>query len=231
MDFIEFDGEAGTVAAEPMAFAPAPGRPSRFEVERAVRTLIAAAGDDPGREGLRDTPARVARAYREWFAGYEVDPGALLRRMFTEAEDYEETVLLRGIPLVSTCEHHLAPISGHAHVAYRPNGRVVGISKLSRLVDAFARRLQLQERLTNQIARTLDEVLRPKGVAVIVEASHGCMTSRGVNQHGVSMVTKCWLGDFREDAELRRELMASIGCSFPPPFRGEGRVGGSGVGE
>jgi GTP cyclohydrolase I len=212
VDFIEFDGEAGTVAAESVAFEPAPARPSRFEVERAVRTLIAAAGDDPGREGLRDTPARVARAYREWFAGYEVDPRALLQRMFTEAEDYEETVLLRGIPLVSTCEHHLAPISGRAHVAYRPNGRVVGISKLSRLVDAFARRLQLQERLTNQIARTLDEVLRPKGVAVIVEASHGCMTTRGVNQHGVSMVTKCWLGDFREDAELRREMMASIGC-------------------
>ena len=131
--------------------------------------------------------------------------------MFSEAEDYEETVLLRGIPLVSTCEHHLAPITGQAHVAYRPNGRVVGISKLSRLVDAFARRLQLQERLTNQIARALEEVLQPKGVAVIIEATHGCMTSRGVNQPGVAMVTKCWLGEFREDPELRRELMASIG--------------------
>ena len=131
--------------------------------------------------------------------------------MFGEAEEYQETVLLRDIPLVSTCEHHLAPITGRAHVAYRPDGRVVGISKLSRLVDAFARRLQLQERLTNQIARTLDEVLRPKGVAVIVEASHGCMTTRGVNQHGVSMVTKCWLGEFKEDPGLRRELMESIG--------------------
>ena len=186
-------------------------RPSRQEAEAAVRTLILWAGDDPAREGLRDTPARVARAYREWFAGYETDPRALLERVFSEAEDYQETVLLKRIPLVSTCEHHLAPITGHAHVAYRPNGRVVGISKLSRLVDAFARRLQLQERLTNQIARTLDEVLRPKGVAVIVEASHGCMSTRGVNQHGVAMVTKCWLGDFREDPELRRELMASLG--------------------
>jgi GTP cyclohydrolase IA len=189
---------------------PPSRRPGRFEVERAVRTLIAAAGDDPSRDGLRDTPARVARAYDEWFAGYDVDPRTLLERVFTEAEDYGETVLLRSIPLVSTCEHHLAPIAGHAHVAYRPNGRVVGISKLSRLVDAYARRLQLQERLTNQIARTLDEVLEPKGVAVIVEASHGCMSTRGVNQHGVSMVTKCWLGDFRESAELRRELMDSV---------------------
>ncbi|HEV2867198.1 MAG TPA: GTP cyclohydrolase I, partial [Allosphingosinicella sp.] len=139
-------------------------RPSRFEVERAVRTLIAAAGDDPDREGLRDTPARVARAYGEWFSGYETDPRALLQRVFSESEDYQETVLLRSIPLVSTCEHHLAPIAGRAHVAYRPNGRVVGISKLSRLVDAFARRLQLQERLTNQIAHTLDDVLKPRGV-------------------------------------------------------------------
>jgi GTP cyclohydrolase I len=201
--------DAGPAPFEP---AVAPARPGRFEVERAVRTLIAAAGDDPDREGLRDTPARVARAYAEWFSGYAVDPAALLQRMFGEADAYDETVLLRGIPLVSTCEHHLAPITGHAHVAYRPNGRVVGISKLSRLVDAHARRLQLQERLTSQIARTLDEVLRPKGVAVIIEASHGCMSTRGVNQHGVSMVTKCWLGEFRRDADLRREVMSSIGC-------------------
>ena len=209
MEFLE--SQCGIEAAEAESFTPNPSRPSTFEIERAVRTLIAAAGDDPDREGLLDTPARVARAYREWFAGYATDPRALLERVFGEAEDYDETVLLRGIPLVSTCEHHLAPITGVAHVAYRPDGRVVGISKLSRLVDAFARRLQLQERLTNQIARTLDEVLQPKGVAVIIEATHGCMTSRGVNQHGVSMVTKCWLGDFREDPELRRELMASIG--------------------
>ena len=141
-----------------------------------------------------------------------MDPAKLLRSVFTEADDYDDTVLLRDIPVVSTCEHHLAPIMGKAHVAYRPDGRVVGISKLSRLVDAFARRLQLQERLTTQIARTLEEVLKPKGVAVIIEASHACMSTRGVNQHGVSMVTKCWLGEFRDNPELRRELMESIGC-------------------
>jgi GTP cyclohydrolase IA len=184
--------------------------PSRSEIEQAVRTLLAATGDDPDREGLRDTPARVARAYAEWFAGYATDPKSLLSRVFDESEGYQETVLLRDIPLVSTCEHHLAPIMGKAHVAYRPNGRVVGISKLSRLVDGYARRLQLQERLTNQIARAIDEALQPNGVAVVVEASHGCMSTRGVNQHGVSMVTKCWLGDFKRDPDLRRELMDSI---------------------
>jgi GTP cyclohydrolase I len=181
-------------------------------VERAIRTLIQAAGDDPDREGLRDTPARVARAYGEWFAGYAIDPKDLLQRVFTDADDYQETVLLRDIPFVSTCEHHMAPITGKAHVAYRPKGRVVGISKLSRLVDAFARRLQLQERLTNQVARTLDEVLQPSGVAVIIEASHGCMTTRGVNKHGVTMITKCWLGDFKSDPDLRREMMDSLRC-------------------
>lgn len=189
---------------------PEPARPGRSDIERAVRTLIAAAGDDPNRAGVLDTPRRVARAYREWFAGYSVDPRALLSRVFDETEGYDETVLLRDIPLVSTCEHHLAPIVGRAHVAYRPAGRVVGISKLSRLVDAFARRLQLQERLTRQIAQTLDEVLEPKGVAVVIEASHGCMSSRGVNQHGVSLVTKCWLGEFQHDRDLRRDFMESI---------------------
>lgn len=189
---------------------PTPGRPSSPEVEAAVRTLIAATGDDPAREGLRDTPARVARAYGEWFAGYAVDPGRLLERVFSEAEGYDETILLRSIPLISTCEHHLAPIQGLVHVAYRPTDRVVGISKLSRLVDAFGRRLQLQERLTNLIAHALDDALKPRGVAVIVEATHGCMSTRGVNQHGVSMVTKCWLGDFKADAHLRADLMASI---------------------
>lgn len=185
-------------------------RPGRLEIEQAVRTLIAATGDDPCREGVRDTPARVARAYGEWFAGYRVDPKDFLARTFEESEGYDETVLLRDIPLVSTCEHHMAPITGKAHVAYRPNGRVVGISKLSRLVDGYARRLQLQERLTNQIAQALDEVLQPRGVAVIVEASHGCMSTRGVNQHGIAMMTKCWLGDFKTDGWLRRELMGSL---------------------
>lgn len=210
---VEFlEGRVEEVDLESLEVARAPTWPTRCDIEQAVRTLIAAAGDDPYREGLRDTPARVARAYGEWFSGYAVDPKALLSRIFTEADSYQETVLLRDIPFVSTCEHHLAPITGKAHVAYRPDGRVVGISKLSRLVDAFARRLQLQERLTNQVARTIEEVLKPKGVAVIVEANHGCMSTRGVNQRGVSLITKCWLGDFRDDPELRRELMESIRC-------------------
>jgi GTP cyclohydrolase IA len=211
LDICQCGGEMLLVEQEePGVEAP---RPSRREIEAAVRTLIAATGDDPFREGLADTPARVARAYKEWFAGYGSDPARLLDRMFTEAEGFDETILLRSIPLVSTCEHHLAPITGVAHVAYRPNGRVVGISKLSRLVDAYARRLQLQERLTRQIATTLDAVLKPRGVAVVIEASHGCMTTRGVNQHGVALVTKCWLGDFKADPGLRRELMESIGRS------------------
>ena len=179
-------------------------------IAQAVRALIAATGDDPDREGLSETPQRVARAWREWFAGYAVDPAALLSRTFGEAEGYEDTIALRSIPVSSTCEHHLARITGVAHVAYRPRDRVVGISKLSRLVDAYARRLQLQERLTNQIAWTLDDVLKPRGVAVIVEASHGCMSTRGVNQHGVSLVTQCWLGDFRDDPALRRELLDTL---------------------
>ncbi|WP_374579625.1 GTP cyclohydrolase I FolE [Phenylobacterium sp.] len=185
-------------------------RPSRAEVEAAVRTLIAATGDDPAREGLRDTPARVARAYGEWFSGYGQDPARLLERVFGEAAGYDDTILLRAIPVVSTCEHHLAPIQGLAHVAYRPRDRVVGISKLSRLVDAYARRLQLQERLTNQIAQALDGALNPRGVGVVIEATHGCMSTRGVRQHGVSLVTKCWLGEFRTDRGLRDELMDSL---------------------
>lgn len=189
---------------------PVRARPTRAEVEAAVRTIIASTGENPAREGLIDTPARVARAYGEWFGGYEVDPSTLLERVFTEAAGYDETILLRSIPLVSTCEHHLAPILGVAHVGYRPNERVVGISKMSRLVDAFARRLQLQERLTSQIAHALDDALKPRGVAVVIEASHGCMSTRGVRQHGSSMVTKCWLGAFKTDAELRRDIMESV---------------------
>jgi len=189
-----------------------PGRvaPSASEVEAAVRILIAAAGDDPQREGLRDTPARVARAYGEWFSGYGVDPRQLLSRVFTETEGYSETILLRDIPVVSTCEHHLAPIHGVAHVAYRPADQVVGISKLSRLVDAYSRRLQLQERLTNQIAGALDEALRPRGVAVVIRASHGCMTTRGVHTHGTSMVTRRLLGDCANEpyrSEVLKMLM------------------------
>ena len=210
MDFQSCSDEL--LAEPPIGGLRLPTGPSRRDIEAAIRTLIEAAGDDPGREGLRDTPARVARAYKEWFAGYAIDPASLLERTFGEAEDYDETVLLRHIPIVSTCEHHLAPITGHAHIAYRPNKRVVGISKLSRLADAFARRLQLQERLTNQIAHTIHAALKPKGVAVIIEASHGCMSTRGVNQHGVSMVTNCWLGDYKADAGLRQELLMSLDC-------------------
>ncbi|HEX4736291.1 MAG TPA: GTP cyclohydrolase I FolE [Allosphingosinicella sp.] len=209
-----YEQDSGFAAAETAflgAEPPRRARPGRAEIEAAVRTLIAAAGDDPNRAGVADTPARVARAYKEWFAGYSADPARLLERTFDEAEGYDETILLRDIPLVSTCEHHLAPISGRAHVAYRPAGRVVGISKLSRLVDAYARRLQLQERLTRQIATTLYETLQARAVAVVIEASHGCMSTRGVNQHGVSMVTKCWLGDFQTDPALRRELLESLG--------------------
>ena len=190
--------------------APAPTaspRPDRAAVERAVRTLIAAAGDDPAREGLRETPARVARAYGEWFAGYAVDPHALLARSFGETAGYEGVVALRDIPVRSTCEHHLAPIVGVAHVGYLPGSRVVGISKLSRLVDAYARRLQLQERLTQQVAAALEAALEPRGVAVVIEARHGCMTTRGVNQPDVAMVTSAWRGEFRADPDLRREFM------------------------
>jgi GTP cyclohydrolase I len=208
---LEFQGD--TRAEEEVSSFDTPAAvslPGRGDIERAVRTLIAATGEDPDREGLSETPARVARAWREWFAGYAIDPAALLARTFSEASGYEETIALRSIPLVSTCEHHLARITGVAHIAYRPTDRVVGISKLSRLVDAFARRLQLQERLTVQIASTLNEVLKPRGVAVVIEASHGCMSSRGVNQHGVSMVTQCWLGEFREEPALRRELLETL---------------------
>lgn len=191
--------------------APAkPERPTPATIEVAVRTLIAATGDDPTRDGLLETPARVARAYREWFAGYDQDAGAILAKQFSETCSYDNMILLRDIPLVSTCEHHLAPITGFAHIAYKPTGRVVGISKLSRLVDCYARRLQLQERLTNQIATALDDHLQPEAVAVVIEASHGCMSTRGVNQHGISMVTKSWLGSFRTDEAMRRDLMQSL---------------------
>jgi GTP cyclohydrolase I len=186
-----------------------PRQPSDEDVERAVRTLIAATGDNPDREGLRDTPARVMRAWNEWFAGYVLDPAEILARTFA-TDGYDDMVALRSIPLVSTCEHHLAPITGHVHVAYRPADRVVGLSKLSRLVEVFARRLQLQERLTYQIANTLNDYLKPRGVAVVIEAAHGCMSGRGIRQHGVSTVTRCWRGDFADDPVLRREFLDTL---------------------
>ncbi len=186
-------------------------QPSRDEAEDAVRTLIRWAGDDPGREGLRGTPRRVTNSYQEYFAGYDIDPMELLQRTFEEVDGYDEMVLLRDIPFESHCEHHLAPIIGKAHVAYMPRTRVVGISKLVRVVDAYARRLQIQEKMTAQIANAIEEVLEPKGVAVVIEASHQCMTTRGVHRPGVAMITSRMLGLFRSDARTRRELLALIG--------------------
>ena len=199
--------------ARPQAEDPASSepRPTREEAEAAVRTLLRWAGDDPGREGLRDTPARVTRAYREWFAGYEEDPVELLARSFEETDGYDEMVVLRDIRLESTCEHHMAPILGRVHVAYLPNGRVVGISKLARIVEAYSKRLQIQEKLTAQIANSIQDVLQPKGVAVVVEAAHQCMTTRGVHKSGVTMVTSRMLGAFRDDPSTRREFLAIIG--------------------
>ncbi len=185
-------------------------RPTREEAEAAVRTLIRWAGDDPLREGLLDTPARVTRAYEEFYRGYGEDPVALLERTFSEVEGYDEIVLLRDIRLESHCEHHMVPIVGRAHVAYLPDRRVVGISKLARLVDAFAHRLQIQEKLTAQIADTIQAVLRPHGTAVIIEAVHECMSCRGVHKTGVSMVTSRMLGVFRENRSTRQELMAMV---------------------
>jgi GTP cyclohydrolase I len=185
-------------------------RPTQEQAEQAIRTLLRWAGDNPTREGLLDTPKRVAKAYREWFCGYEEDPVELLARSFEETDGYDEMVLLRDIRLESTCEHHMAPILGKVHVAYLPSGRVVGISKLARVVEAYAKRLQIQEKMTAQIANTINDVLKPKGVAVVVEAAHQCMTTRGVHKPGVTMVTSRMLGAFRDDASTRREVLAMI---------------------
>lgn len=200
-----------TPAQPPGNVGATEGPPSREEAEAAIRTLLRWAGDDPDREGLRDTPARVARAYREFFVGYATDPMAVLKRTFEETDGYDEIVLLRDIRLESTCEHHMAPIIGRVHVAYLPHRRVVGISKLARVVDAYAKRLQIQEKLTAQIANTIQEVLEPRGVAVVIEAAHQCMTTRGVHKPGVTMVTSRMLGAFRDDPTTRRELLAMIG--------------------
>jgi GTP cyclohydrolase I len=184
--------------------------PTREEAEEAVRTLIRWAGEDPSREGLLDTPARVVRAYEEHFAGYHDDPVEFLQRTFEEVEGYDEMVVLRDIRVESHCEHHMLPIVGKAHVAYLPEKRVVGISKLARVVDAYAKRMQIQEKLTAQIASTIDEILQPKGVAVVIDAAHECMTLRGVHKPGVTMVTSRMLGRFRTDPKTRREFMAII---------------------
>ncbi len=186
-------------------------KPTRKQAETAIRTLIKWAGDDPSREGLRDTPSRVVRSYEEFYRGYSADPRALLERTFEEIEGYDEIVFLRDIRFESHCEHHMAPIIGRAHVAYLPHTRVVGISKLARLIDVYAKRLQIQEKMTSQIANTINEVLQPKGTAVVIEASHQCMTTRGVHKPGVTMVTSTMLGAFRKDPSTRREFLAMIG--------------------
>ena len=186
-------------------------KPTRAEAEAAIRTLIQWAGDDPDREGLIDTPSRVVRSYEEFYQGYTADPRALLERTFEEVEGYDEIVFLRDIRFESHCEHHMAPIIGRAHVAYLPHQRVVGISKLARLIDVYAKRLQIQEKMTSQIANTINEILQPKGTAVVIEASHQCMTTRGVHKAGVSIVTSTMLGAFREEASTRREFLAMIG--------------------
>ena len=192
-----------------------PKSPTRKQAENAVRTLIRWAGDDPEREGLVGTPDRVVRAYEEFFAGYKQDPVEILRRTFEETAGYDGMVILRDIRLESHCEHHMVPIIGKAHVAYLPNERVVGISKLARVVEIFSRRLQIQEKLTAQIANTLNEVLEPKGVAVVIEAAHQCMTTRGVRKPGVTMVTSHMLGAFRDNMATRREFLAMIKTSSP----------------
>ena len=187
-------------------------RPSRKEAEDAVRTLLRWTGDDPTREGLAETPERVVRAYEDWFSGYAEDPEAFLARTFEEVDGYDEIIVLRDIRFASHCEHHLAPIIGRAHIGYLPNRKVVGISKLARVVEVYARRLQVQEKMNAQIAQCIDTVLQPKGVAVVIEATHQCMTTRGVHKPGVAMVTSRMLGAFRSDAATRREFLAIIGA-------------------
>ncbi len=186
------------------------GRPSREQAEAAVRTLIQWAGDDPDREGLLETPGRVVRAYEEFFKGYDINPRDYLAKTFEETDGYDEIVLLKDIRLESHCEHHMVPFIGRAHVAYLPRRRVVGISKLARVVDAFGKRMQIQEKLTSQIANTIDEVLEPRGVAVVVEAAHQCMTMRGVHKPGVNLVTSRMLGAFRDDPTTRREFLSMV---------------------
>ncbi|MCP3725691.1 GTP cyclohydrolase I FolE [Paraburkholderia sp. CNPSo 3272] len=193
-------------------------RPTRDQAEEAVRTLIRWAGDDPEREGLIQTPARVARAYREFFAGYESDPMQILATTFSEVDGYDEMVVLKDIRFESYCEHHMVPIIGRAHVAYLPEHRVVGISKLARLVDVYAKRLQIQEKMTVQIADALNTVLQPKGVAVILEAAHQCMSTRGVHKPGASLVTSRMLGAFRDDPSTRREFLSIVGHSTIMPL-------------
>ena len=185
-------------------------RPTREQAETAVKTLLAWSGDDPSREGLLDTPKRVVDAYGDWFSGYGEDPREFLARTFEEVAGYDELIVLRNIEFESHCEHHMAPIIGKAHVGYLPAGKVVGISKLARVVESYARRLQVQEKLTAQIARCIQDVLQPRGVGVVIEGAHECMTTRGIHKRGVSMVTSKMLGSFRDDARTRAEFLRFI---------------------
>jgi GTP cyclohydrolase IA len=185
-------------------------KPSRDDVEAAFRTIIRWTGDDPDRDGLKETPSRVARAFEEFFAGYAEDPEAILQKTFEEIEGYDEMIILRGIRFESHCEHHMAPIIGRAWVAYIPTDRVVGISKLARIVEVYAKRLQIQEKMTAQIANVIEKVLNPKGVAVVIKAEHHCMTTRGVRKHGTDMVTSRMLGLFRDNPITRQEFLSMI---------------------
>ena len=185
-------------------------KPSNAEAEKAVRTLISFVGEDPDREGLLDTPKRVVKAYQDWYGGYNLDPKEVLNKTFSEIHGYDEIIMLKDIRVESHCEHHMAPFIGSAHVAYLPNKRVVGISKLARITRIFSKRMQVQEKLTAEIANCLQEVLRPRGVAVVIEAQHECMTTRGINEPGISMVTSQLLGKFRTDASTRKEFYSMI---------------------
>jgi GTP cyclohydrolase IA len=185
-------------------------KPSREEAEDAVRILLRWAGEDPKREGLLDTPKRVVKAYSDWFSGYAIEPEEYLKRTFKEVEGYDEMIILRDIEFESHCEHHMAPIVGKAHVGYLPNGKVVGISKLARVVEAYARRFQVQEKMTSQVARCIQDVLQPRGVGVVIEGAHECMTTRGIHKRGVSMITSKMLGSFRDDARTRAEFLTFI---------------------
>ena len=206
---------ANSAAAPPLQDA-ASGKVDRAALEAAFRTIIRWSGDDPNRDGLIETPARMARALEEHFAGYAVDPGAILQKTFSEIAGYDEMIVLTGIPFVSHCEHHMAPIVGRAWVGYTPRGRVVGISKLARVVDAFAKRLQIQERLTAQIASAIEDALQPEGVGVLLKAVHHCMSARGVQKSGVELVTSRMLGSFRDDPVTRQEFLRKAALSQDP---------------
>ncbi|MEM9838458.1 MAG: GTP cyclohydrolase I FolE [Pseudomonadota bacterium] len=208
MNVIAYDDSVETTQSEDVFVS---GKPSREEAESAVRTLLRWIGDDPNREGLVDTPKRVVKAYEEWFSGYQADPDDILARVFEEVEGYDDIVLLKDIRLESTCEHHLAPILGKAHIAYLPKNRVVGISKLARLLDVYGKRLQVQEKLTAQVAETLDRVLEPRGVAVMIEAEHQCMSTRGVHKNDVGTITTRFTGAFKDDPKLEERFLRLIG--------------------